>query len=28
MGVQVLCQDAEELDKIRQKEMDICKSRC
>jgi len=28
MGVQVLCQDAEELDKIRQKEMDICKQRC
>lgn len=28
MGVQVLCQDAEELDKIRQKEMDICKARC
>ena len=28
MGVQVLCQDAEELDKIRQKEMDICKDRC
>ena len=28
MGVQVLCQDAEELDKIRQKEMDICRDRC
>ena len=28
MGVQVLCQDAEELDKIRQKEMDVCKNRC
>ena len=28
MGVQVLCQDAEELDKIRQKEMNICKMRC
>ena len=28
MGVQVLVQDADELDKIRQKEMDICKDRC
>ena len=28
MGVAVMCQDAEELDKIRQKEMDICRDRC
>jgi len=28
MGVQVLVQDPDNLDKIRQKEMDICKDRC
>lgn len=28
MGIQVLCQDANDLDKIRQKEMDVCKERC
>jgi len=28
MGVQVLVQDPDNLDKIRQKEMDICKERC
>ena len=28
MGVQVLVQDPDNLDKIRQREMDICKERC
>jgi chaperonin GroEL (HSP60 family) len=28
MGVQVLVQDPENLDMIRQREMDICKERC
>lgn len=28
MGTQVLVQDADDLDKIRQREMDICKERC
>lgn len=28
MGVQVLVKDPENLDKIRQREMDICKERC
>lgn len=28
MGIQVLCQDAEDLDKIRQAEMNVCKERC
>jgi T-complex protein 1 subunit alpha len=28
MGVQVLVQDPDNLDKIRQNEMDICKHRC